>query len=421
MSDEKRQLPAKPVKLKMSHKALEALRAGNVNALIRALDTDDNTSLLMRLAKLAIEIRRESVAVIGTHEAFVRHTKDGSLHQVIRPVKLSIAEGTIYKIPKWTKRENGSWGEVWPEEAMVTFPGLVRQNAVAGCAVGQPPTVVVDGEQKTNPYVQRAPAPGGRLGDIVRVVIAVTVVGPAPATGNPVVVNYTLDYDPSKDLLHMLSKVSGDAPQECYLLDEVEYAEKKEVGDVPAGWKYVPLFGGVGYFFNLRIKDVRKVYKDYVGIAQNAVKKAQTVARRNAMRSHPAFVHQVVPDENGIAIIPVVGWAGDASTMDRWQGIQDRLARGQSLNIDDAEVIDVESEYEVVDEKPVEAQAAEESPQIDPELAERNKIISQIDEGIGLLSPSEITSLEYDPDKLNADELKTVLAKLNAIVDAKGA
>ncbi len=36
----------------------------------------------------------------------------------------------------------------------------LRLNAVAGCAVGQPPHVMVDGEERTNPYVERAPGRG---------------------------------------------------------------------------------------------------------------------------------------------------------------------------------------------------------------------------------------------------------------------
>jgi len=410
MSEEKN-LPARAADLTMNPGAFAALKQGSAKALVNALDADP-----VALATLAIELRRESVAVLGSHEAFVRHTAQGSLQMVIRPVRLSMHDGTIYKIPRNVK-QGGSWVKEWPTDAHTTYAGLVRQNAVAGCAVGQAPSVVVDGKAMTNPYVERVKMSNGRLGDIIRIVIGITVVGPSPTTGNPVVVNYTLDYDPSKDLLHQLAKAADQHRDDCYLIDEEEYLEDKQNGNVPRGWKFTGLYGGVGYLYNLRNTKIQRAYKEFVNIAATAVKKAQTVARRNAMRNHPAFVSTVVPDENGIAIIPVIGWAGDESAMRRYQSIQERLARGQELNLDDAEVIDVEAEEyeaEVHDDR---AAADEAEAAVDPETEARNALILQIDEGLGMLDPVQIAELGYNPDDATLEELKAVLAKLNAVLD----
>jgi len=421
MSD-KKQLPAeKPAAGQFPPQALRALREGRVADLVKAFrDTDPDTSEA-KLAGLAIELRRENVAVLGSHEAFVRMTPDGSLHQVVRPVRLSIDEGTIYKIPKWAKDDNGNWKKTWPLVAHVTYPGFMRQNAVAACNIGQPPSVVVDGEVKTNPYVHRAPTPDGRLGDIVRVVIAVLVVGPAPMTGNPVVVAYTLDYDPAKDLLHSIAKVAEDAPGECYLIDEEELKVMTANHDRKAGWKFLPLYGGVGYYFNLGNKKILACFKDYIGTVQNSVKKAQTVARRNAMKSHPAFVSTAIPDDNGHATLPVIGWAGDSSTMKRWQDIQERLARGLDLGLDGAEEIVIDAEYEPEQEEeaapPKAAQAAEQ--EAEPEHdSKRSALIIQIDQGLALISADDASELHYDPDNNTEEELRAVLSKINAMVDS---
>jgi len=288
--------------LKLNPSALAALRSGNVGLLVRSLGMDlekmpaDVRAGIDQLAHMLVEIRRENVAVLGDHEAFVRRTPSGSLFQVLKPVRLSIHDGSLFRLPakkrpyyagtdkpfKGDTKKAAPGTVEWREtevskKADVTYPGFLRLNGVAGCAVGQPPTVIVDGEPKTNPYVQRGePSRGKGLGDIQRVVIGVTVVGPAPATGNPVVVNYTLEYDPAKDLQHMLAAISEEHGDDCYLIDEPDFEPR-------AGWKFTPVFGGVGYAYNLRLKDVNGAYSDFIQLLQNAVKKAQAASATTAM------------------------------------------------------------------------------------------------------------------------------------------
>lgn len=428
---------------------LDAFRRGDAVGMLTQLGIDklEGGALVAvrTLADLALETRRESISVLGNHEAFVRRTSHGELRQVIMPVRLSLAEKTLYQIPirkphdpdslepianlGWWHKENERSGKrgrkpIWKDaeqtSAEVSYQGFLRLNGVAGCAVGQPPHVMVDGVARTNPYVQRTELSAGRLGDIVRVVIALTVVGPTPATGNPVVVNYTLDYDPAKDLQHMLAKVADDHPDECYLLDETELPTGEEK---KPGWKFVPLYGGVGYYCNLRTDGVKEVYAEFVNLLQNAVKKAQTIARRNAMKSHPALAfHTVEVDKNGRAIIPIVGWAGDRSTMDKWTGLVSRLARGQTIDIEAEEVRDVSETYDPEQHRAGGGAGHVDAPgtvtEIDPDVAEKNRLIEQIDGAIPLLSPASVTSLGYDPAKQTVLQLREVLAKVNSILDA---
>lgn len=416
---------------------LEAFRRGDVTGLLAQLGLDKldgPTAVAVRtLAELGVETRRESISVLGAHEAFVRRTRAGDLRQVIMPVRLSLADKTLYQIPirkphdpetgelitgNWKTwqdrtRKKAEWKDAVQTSAEVSYQGYLRLNGVAGCAVGSPPTVMVDGEPRTNPYLQRADMGNGRLGDIIRVVIALTVVGPTPATGNPVVVNYTLDYDPSKDLQHMLAKVADDHPNECYLIDESD-VEKKP------GWKFVPLYGGVGYHVNLRVEAVRGVYAEFVNLLQNALKKAQTIARRNAMKSHPALaVHTCEVDKNGRAVVPVVGWAGDQSAMDKWTALVSRLSRGQTI---DVEAVDVTETYDPEKHRAGGGAGGVDVPGttasgLDPEVEERNRLIEQIDDALPLCSTSLIASLGYNPAKMNADELREVLARMNAHLD----
>lgn len=426
-------------KERFSRPLLDAFRRGDVAGLLGIMGLDKlegPTALAVRnLAELAVETRRESVSVLGAHDVFFRRTSSGELRQVLAPVRLSLAEKTLYQIPvrephdpdtlkpitnlAWWHKENERdgkrgrkplWKDTVQTSAEVSYQGFLRLNGVAGCAVGQPPTVMVDGVERTNPYLQRVELPAGRLGDIIRVVIAVTVVGPTPATGNPVVVNYTLDYDPSKDLQHMLAKVADQHPDDCYL-ENAEDVEKKK------SWAFVPLYGGVGYHCNLRAEKVRDVYAEFTNMLGMALKKAQTVARRNAMKSHPALaIHTVEVDAHGRAIVAVTGWAGDQSAMERWTKIVSRLARGQTI---EADVIDVQESYDPDKHASGgDVDTAGTTAEVDPAIGERNRLIEAIDNGIALLTPAQVATLPYDPATMTAAELKEVLGKINGILDA---
>ena len=424
MSEKK--LPAKT----FPPEALAALRRGDAGGLLTALGPA-GPEREAQLAQLALELRRESVAVIGSHEAFVRHTNTGSLLQVIRPVRLALADRTLYQMttkrpyfkgtneiaPRGTDKNRVEWRSVpvTPGVAELTYQGYMRVNAVAGCAVVQPATVVVDGERRTNPYVERVPTANGRLGDIQRIVVGVAVVGPTPATGTPVAVTYTLDYDPAKDLQHMLAQLAEDEPEECYLVDDESGYEKR------AGWKYTPLHGGVGFYYNLRNKAVIAIMADFVNLLQNAMKKASTVARRNAMRNHPALgVQSVCIDDQGVALLPVVGWAGDQQAADRWASLMAQLARGQDVQ-DQVQTITLEPEaYDPSKHNNATPDAARPVEEADPAAAERNRLIAQIDEGLNLLGPAQVAGLGYRPEAASVEELRATLARMNSMLDDGG-
>lgn len=452
---------------------LASFRRGDIPAMLMQLNLGGAPPELLpgirTLAELAIAVRRESVATLGTHEAFVRRTPAGDLHQVVQGVRLSLADKTLYQIPirrphtldgeeignldAWKKANPSTrytWKEIPQASAEVTYQGYLRQNAVAGCAVGSPPTVMVDGEPKTNPYFQRAVGVNGRPGDIVRVVVAVVVVGPAPATGNPVAVNYVLDYDPSKDLLHMLGDCAEKHPDDCYLIDEsqVEAELAARASVAPPGpsqssdtskpapsrarssWTFVPLYGGVGYLVNLRVEAVRAAYQKFTGILQDAQKKAQTVARRNAMRAHPALaIHTVTLDGTGSAVVGVTGWAMDQSAMARWMKIQERIARGLELG-PELEVISVAESYDAerhaagADAADPEARVAAEAETTATTTAQEcNLLIEHIDTALGLLTPAQaqqVADLGYaDPAKLDLAQLRAIAVAVNRFLEAR--
>lgn len=440
---------------RLPHLALAAMQRGDVNGMLEALGADlaegidPETrwrTLAHRVSNMALELRRQSVAVISDHEAFVQHTPQGSLRRVLKPVTLSMADGTLYQItgrrPVCVEQGHSCFGQVapknhsgrvdWrevpigdPRKATVTYPGYLAMNAVAGCAVGQPPSVVVDGEERTNPYVERWVDDKGRKRDVIRVVIGIVVVGPAPETGNPVVVNYTLDYDPSKDLASMLDRIAKDHPDDCYLAPEALADVELET---KPGWHFLPVAGGVGYFYNLRLEAVREAYGKYVEIQGNAMKKAQTVARRNAMKSHPALGRQYARiNDQGVARVPVTGWS--SQQMGQWMDIQERLSKGLDLPeieglevINSAEAYDVEQHGATGDAEDVLSQPAEDdapsSTGIDPEVERKNQLILDIDAALDILNPGQIAELGYDPANQTIKELEAISKRASAMVDA---
>lgn len=442
--------PPKPVKLgdRLSMAVIRACDRGDQEGLLMALgegldpDSPDYWPTIARkTAEMALEIRRASIAVISDHEAFVRHTPDGSLHRVVRPVTLSLADKTLWQLVKRAPYLNGErfrgdargrrdieWREAPvgdPDTGTVTYPGFLAMNAVVGAAVGQPPSVMVDGVEHTNPYVERWEDKDGRKRDIVRIVISIIVVGPAPETGNPTVVNYTLDYDPTKDLASMLDQVAStaDTQDDCYLVPE-DLAKQELKGD-KRGWAFLPIMGGIGYIHNLRNSAVRDCYGKYVELQGNALKKAQTVARRNAMKSHPALGTQYVrmDPKTKTARLAITGWAGDARAMHRWTDIQTRLSQGLDLPeaeeieiIRTAEVYDPERHGDTGDSEDVSTRLEE---PLDPHDQERNDLIAEIDGLLTILSPSQVQELGYDPGTNTTEQLLAIRNQIGAIVDRK--
>lgn len=388
-----------------------------VDHAIRTAGGDESTALKM-LADCAIRIRNQDIAMLGNGEAFVRRTPEGNLIQVVEVVELSTAVGDLYHIAQWGKVD-GKRCHVNEGYNSLTVQGIEKINAVASVMTGQTPTVVVDGMPRTNPFIERTPD-----GGIRRIVVGVQVVGPSPATGQPVLVQYVLDYDPRKDFLHMLAEVEkntdwsggkgprrGNAPEHCRLVS------KDEVKGKP-GTKFVELYDGVGYLVDLRAADIREVYSDLINLLMNAPKKALTVARRNALLKHPAIgrFKTVAVDAKGNARIGVRGWAGDSTALQHYQQIANQIARGIPVDERHFEVIEAEQE---VYEPERHAQGIEDEPDdisqghtndapTDDDTDERAALILTIDQLISQIPPDEVEALGYDPDNNSTEQLRGI-------------
>lgn len=430
---------------------IDALRRGDRRGLIAAFAGDANyasDAVTNALADLAIELRRQNVAVIGTGEAFVRRTAAGELRQVLRPVVLSLTDGTLYQIPTGWTRVLASDGQTpytdahaaqrlgWeliptikdPNKATVSFEGYLRMNATAGCSVQLPPRVLVDGEYRPNPHVQR-----DADGDTERIVVSVVVAGAVPDTGNIAVVQYLLDVDPRLDLLNLLYAVKrkrkkntrrrsesdtgiddeDDAPAAggaVQLMARADFNEWRAELDPGARrcWAWTRHQGPIGIAYDLTHPEVVKAFEKYLGICQNAVKKAQTVAMRNAMKRHPALArHEVRVNDEGHATIPVTGWTlhgGDAGQYDR---ILSAIVRGE--RVPGVDVVEVSETYDPTrdvigdDELDTTTPVPDEADPAPPPPAPaapvptktRGELLAELDEMMASMPPSKVQALQY--------------------------
>lgn len=439
---------------------LDALRLGKPQGVVDAFMGGEGsaaTPQTLDMARYLIESRRQNVAMVGTNDVFVRRTDGGELRQVVAPVSLSLLDGTLYQLPirrekrlrddptkvwHW-KQDKGQayvWRDVYKDEqqATVSAEGYLRMNAVAGCSVQLPPTVMLDGVPASNPHIGR-----DEHGDITRIVISVYVAGPAPLTGNLVVVQYVLDLDPRSDLLHMLSTImkgkvwKEEASDDDDAMDQdggskaVELMAANDFNEFRAEmeprdrrrWHWVRLHGPVGLAHDMGNAAVRAAYDKYLGIGDNAVKKAQTVARRNAMKAHPALARHTVNLNGGsTVVVAVTGWTSNGADLDRYTRALDALARGQATP--NVEVLSYRDSYdptqdatgeaeldvgEVVDDEVMPATGAV---LVTDDMAERNDLVRQLDELVcaDAFTPARVTALGYPPPPgATVDELRSMV------------
>lgn len=234
-------------------------------------------------------VKRHNTAVLGRDELFL--VKDGGqkLRCVKVPVRLTLEEGHLYEV-------QGKWN--------VTAVGYTKLNQIAGVSLVQPETIVVDGREQVNPYLEMHPQKPGVL---LRVHCRVLSIG-RNATGQPCVVDYRLKFDPNLYLLQSLKKLQAgkatwagekgnrhkvEAVQLIEAVDDMLLSEFDARRSELKGWGYLP-FAAVGddflgVAFNLRHPEVRNLMGDQVNLVGFAERRAQTIARRNALRHNAAL------------------------------------------------------------------------------------------------------------------------------------
>ena len=428
--------------------ALAAFRRSDPVGALRAefgadIESSPEFPRLHRLMLGVFALRNERVTAVNNDEIFVLRTPSGEIRRMVKPVQLSLARKELYQIPKRQRNADGAWETVVEKGvAQLTVAGLHKLNAIAGCYVGLEPQQLIDGRMVNNPFIERWPDdPAENItGDVRRIVITAVVAG-LTESGAPVVVRYTYETEPGKELLHKLAELHGKVDYKtkqrtCTGIEFIsrgEFAAFKESARPESGrqprWKYVPSIGGTGYAVNLADPQVAAVYADMIHVYRESIKKAQTVAIRNAMRAHPALCQGsvLIDQSTGIGMVRVVGWTGSSDAIAAFQERMRAAAAvtGQMMNDGspsakrrgNEEVIEIRETYEPgddgsqADEDLLAASVFSESEgERDEENERRGALMALITEIVGTIrSPDAADRLMFDLSGASLEELEARL------------
>ena len=302
----------------------------------------------------ALQLRRKNTAVLGRDEAFLVRDGAQQVRCVKANVRLTVEDGHMYRV-------QGNWN--------VTANGYTRINQVAGVTIVQPEEIVVAGETHENPYLEMHPE---RPGVLLRVHTRVLTVGRS-ATGQPVAIDYRLKWDPNLYLAQALKGITvwiddpsgakkngrprrvktspADAVRDML---ESEYRDERAAGALK-GWGFLPLSSVgddfLGIAFNVRHPTVAEKVGDQVNLVAFAERRAQTIARRNALRHHPSIaVTRVNPRDvkensdgrpvSGWVDVPVYAWPPDDRSVREVADMVVNGTQGTAPNVTSAQVVD---------------------------------------------------------------------------------
>lgn len=401
----------------------------------------------LQLTAAVRALRGQNVVAIADDEAFVQRTETHTLQRVRQRVRLSLRDGELFQIPKRVQDAKGQWTSVpsTPGYAQLTVPGLRAMNRVAGCSVGLAPTVMVDGHQRSNPYIERNHDVSGSLGTIRRIVVSVIVAG-LTEVGAPVIVRAVTEFEPLNELRHALftrlsktydfnGNLKTKTP-DVVLVDADDFGAWRAAPEQSYGrWKAIPAHSGNVLACDLSSPNVIDCMQSMMQVISTSVAKAQTVAERNAMRRHPALSRGAVAinQETGFGFVEVTGWTAKPETLSAFMDAMSRLGAGggdvdlsalvEAAEADGqkVEVIDIEENHdpkaevdpEIVEDRVVDEEE-EDAAATRAAVLERNGLLADIDALIAEIQPSplEHQALGYQPETSSVEDLRKILDTL---------
>ena len=306
----------------------------------------------MPLEKQVEALKRQSVAVLGDGQVFVKRTADGVIKAVKSLVTLSESNGEIAVIQG---------------RAMTTGKGFYRANQIANLSIVTPEKLTLpDGHVVVNPY----PVIDPESGTLRKVWVKKMAIGRSP-TGNMVITTATLLYDINAYFLQdLMKKVQYNAGAGRICMEQMLTDEEKRTGI------FYKIDGAMGVWANVSNADILKAIDTFVNKKQFAERNAQTIAERLAMGKHPALSHIAYVEVQGqdkkrIAKETIFGYVNDddqRTLMD----IATKAERGEEINVNGqkVDVINVTAEASA-DDIATEADDEEQIITHNPESASR--------------------------------------------------
>jgi len=245
------------------------------------------------------EIPKEKALALVADFATVYVTAYGG--ELMRPVraqfKLSEKKGHYYIIQK---------------KAVISSTGYIQLNKAASVNIVTPKSVIVDGKEENNPYVERHA--------VTRAIESVAVrkigIGFSPI-GNMTVIDKTLFYNIYTYLIQSIQakmKAKEWDKKSNRLTDQPKYPNCAVVGtreDKPEKGKWVFYLTAepLGIWADYEHPAILDCLDEHTQRQRFGDRTAQKICERNILRDHPAIgVDTVFPDKDGFAIVNVYSW-----------------------------------------------------------------------------------------------------------------
>jgi len=291
--------------------------------------------------------------------------------QILRPIKarmaLSQEENHLYYA---NKKYN------------ITSDGYRHLNKVASVSILTPQSVIVDGKEMPNPYIERHE----RTKITKSVYIRKIGIGYSPA-GNITVMDMTLHYNLYTYFIQSIQAKMNKKVWESGKETGPEFPDCAEIGikdvkpEKDGKWVWYEMEDPLGIWVNYEDPAIISCMEEHTQRQRFADRIAQTIVERNILKKHPAIgVAQVNPigsprpqDRNAKALVTVFGYRHEF-TMPKINDILERAERGD-------ENIDVKEEVIEVDQEEEEA--------VKKEVVEEEKTMDEKDEGFRLTQEEE--------------------------------
>jgi hypothetical protein len=231
--------------------------------------------------------KNQNVAIVPDYgKIYVKRNEKGELMKPVRAnVTLTTEKNQLYKV-----------GSNWqPTAAAYNY-----LNKIASVSIVRPNSVIVDGEEKSNPFITRNP----QTKIIESVFIRKMGIGYS-ASGNIVVIDKTLYYhlytyfiESIQAKMKQVIWKSGKPTKEKKYPDlaRLGKADNEELEN--AGWVFYPIELPVGIWLNLDDPVAQDIFAEHTQRQRFAERIADTICNRNILRDHPAIgIASVDPKE----------------------------------------------------------------------------------------------------------------------------
>lgn len=289
----------------------------------------------------------QEIATLGSSDVFVRRDTTGQLRLIKQAVRLYADKKEIASV-------KGNW--------IPTIAGYNKLNQVAALQQLTPPTLNVNGNTVSNPYVEYVNGEAKRV-YARKIALGYSPIGTMVAVD--VIRHYNFDAYYLQDLQAKLDK-HPDAARFGTSLDCPWGDAGEALTDAKSGTIYARGTKDNSVFVFKVIKDIEgiwidpshgsiiEVYNQHIRHQVHGETTAQSMAWRNALKAHPAIATSQVTVVNGVAEVVVYGWKSEMSLSEIAE-VAEAITRGEAPKNVEVNRTTEEATYEEVKEATEEA------------------------------------------------------------------